>query len=131
MQNLDITTQTINEVVSLHDLAIPSLEKVVDKRGYMYLLIDSVFPDYIKIGRTSDPRKRLMSYNSDRPLDTCRYILITSAFVDVHKIEEVILQQLYLHISSSVKSKEWFEIKHKDLLIEWLHKAEEQGKLLK
>ena len=38
----------------------PPLEKYTDRRGFMYIVYDSIFPEYIKIGRTSDCFKRLV-----------------------------------------------------------------------
>lgn len=127
MKNIDLLNQTINDAVLPEDLALP---KYTETRGYLYLLQDSAFPDWIKIGRTIDPQKRLSQYNSDRPLDTCRFTYISKPFVDVVRVEKVILTQLSLVVHSSSKSKEWFNIKNKDLLIQWIEKAETEAKLL-
>jgi hypothetical protein len=64
------------------DLNIYSVEKLIDKRGFMYILYDDIFPEYIKVGRTSDVHKRLLGYNSDKPFRTARMLYVSCLFED-------------------------------------------------
>lgn len=42
------------EYFDLDSYQVPPLEKFVDRRGFMYILYDEIFPEYIKVGRTSN-----------------------------------------------------------------------------
>ena len=108
---------------NLRDYVVPSY---VDRRGYMYILFDRVFPDFIKVGRTSDVRKRLMGYNSDKPFPTARMLYISKLFEDVNDTERKILEYMYDNTAPSTLSREWFEIEHKQMIIDIIEKAELQ-----
>lgn len=108
----------------LREYKVPPLEKYVDKRGYIYIVYDEIFKDYIKIGRTSDCAKRLIGYNSDRPYPTCKMLYISDLFEDVNTVERKILSYMYSNTQPTTLSKEWFEIKHKEKLIKIIQKAE-------
>ena len=92
----------------------------------MYILFDRVFPDFIKVGRTSDVRKRLMGYNSDKPFPTARMLYISKLFEDVNDTERKILEYMYDNTAPSTLSREWFEIEHKKMIIDIIEKAELQ-----
>lgn len=109
---------------NIADYAVPPLEKYTDRRGYMYILFDSIFPDYIKVGRTSDCKKRLIGYNSDKPYPTAHMLFISDMFENVHEVERRILAYMYDNTPPTTLSKEWFEIKHKDIIIKIIEKAE-------
>lgn len=106
------------------DFAVPPVEKYTDRRGYMYILFDEIFPDYIKVGRTYDCKKRLVGYNSDKPHPTARFLYISEMFEDVHEVERRILHYMYSHTQPTTLSKEWFMIEHKQAIIEIVEKAE-------
>lgn len=109
---------------NLKDFQLPQLEKYVDRRGFMYILYDSKFPDHIKVGRTGDLHKRLIQYNSDKPYPTCKMLFISNMFEDVNETERRILNYMYDNTAPTTLSKEWFEIKHKEKLIKIIEKAE-------
>jgi len=109
----------------LREFKVPPVEKYIERRGYMYILYDSKFPEYIKIGRTSDCHKRLLGYNSDKPYPTARFLFISNLFDDVIDIERKILTYLYSCTEPTTLSKEWFEIEHKNKMIDIIKKAEE------
>ena len=111
---------------NIADYNVPPLEKYTDRRGYIYILFDSNFPDYIKVGRTSDCKKRLVGYNSDKPFPTAKMLMISKMFDDVHEVERRILAFMYDHTQATTLSKEWFEIKHKEKLIKIIEKAEKE-----
>ena len=98
--------------ININDLTLEALPKVVDTRGYMYIIKDKAFPDWVKVGRTVDPKKRLQAYNSDKPFPTSSYTNISKCFVDVIEAERVILEKMYTLASPSTASREWFEIEH-------------------
>jgi len=106
------------------DYTTPPLEKYVDRRGFIYILFDSNFPQYIKIGRTGDCKKRLIGYNSDKPFPTAKMLYISEMFEDVNEIERRILTYMYDHTPPTTLSKEWFDIGHKEKMIDIILKAE-------
>lgn len=107
MDQLD-PDSTFNSL-EVDDYEVAPLPKVVDKRGYMYLIEDSVFPGYIKIGRTVNLKKRLAVYNSDRPYNTVKVVAVTRMFEDVNHVEKKILEYLYENTAPSTLSREWFK----------------------
>lgn len=110
---------------NIGDFTVPPLEKYIDRRGYIYVLYDSIFPDYIKVGRTSDCKKRLIGYNSDKPYPTAKMLFISNMFENVNEIERRILAYMYDNTPPTTLSKEWFEIQHKEKIIAIIEKAEE------
>ena len=110
----------------ISDFCTPPLEKYTDRRGFMYILFDSNFPDYIKVGRTADCKKRLLGYNSDKPYPTAKMLFISKMFEDVHDVERRVLNYMYDHTAPTTLSKEWFMIEHKDKLITIIEKAEKE-----
>lgn len=111
---------------NIAEFCTPPLEKYIDRRGYIYILFDSNFPEYIKVGRTGDCKKRLIGYNSDKPFPTAKMQYISKLFEDVNEIERRILAYMYDNTPPTTLSKEWFEIKHKEKLIKIIEKAEIQ-----
>lgn len=109
---------------NISDFVTPPLEKYTDKRGYIYILFDSNFPEFIKVGRTSNCKNRLNGYNSDKPFPTAKMLYISKMFEDCHEIERRILTYMYDTTAPTTLSKEWFEIDHKEKLIEIIEKAE-------
>lgn len=95
--------------LDLKEFVIP---KYVEKRGYIYILIDSAYPEHMKVGRTADVSKRLEAYNAHKPYPTAEMTWISKEFIDVIKVEEILLKYLYQEISPTTFRKEWFEIKH-------------------
>lgn len=109
---------------NLADYSVPPLDKYVDRRGFMYILKDEVFPGFIKVGRTSDCRKRLIGYNSDKPRPTAKMCYVSDMFEDVNDIERKILQYMYDTTSPTTLSREWFLEEHEDKIIAIIEKAE-------
>lgn len=109
----------------LRDYSVPVFKET---RGFMYILFDDVFPDFIKVGRTSDCRKRLQGYNSDKPYPTARMLYVSRMFEDVNEVERRILKYMYDNTSPSTLSREWFLIEHKEMIKEIIEKAERELK---
>lgn len=109
---------------NLSDYAVPPLDKYVDRRGFMYILKDDVFPGFIKVGRTSDCRKRLVGYNSDKPFPTAKMFYVSDMFEDVNDVERKILQYMYDTTSPTTLSREWFLEEYEDKIIAIIEKAE-------
>lgn len=67
------------------------------KNGYIYVLVDSVYPDTIKIGYTGDLTKRIQHFNRNKPYKTAKYIHTSVLLNDVcaayRKIFELLLLQ--------------------------------------
>ena len=110
----------------ISDYTVPALEKVVDCRGFMYIVQDSVFPDYVKVGRTNDCKKRLQMYNADKPFKTAKMIYISRMFENVNDVERRILDYLYDCTAPTTLSREWFLVEHTEKIINIIVKAEER-----
>jgi len=109
----------------LTDFKVPALEKYTDKRGYMYIVFNSKFPEYIKVGRTSDAYKRLQQYNADTPYPTSKMLYVSELFENVNIAERKILRYMYECTEPTTLSKEWFEYEHIEKIINIILKAEE------
>lgn len=109
---------------NISDYITPPLEKYTDRRGFMYILFDANFPDFIKVGRTSDCKRRLIGYNSDKPFPTAKMLFISDLFNDVNEVERRVLAYMYDNTPPTTLSKEWFEVQHKEKLISIIEKAE-------
>ena len=92
--------------------------------GYMYIVFDSAFPEYIKIGCTTQIGKRLQQYNGNRPLDTCSYVYRSKLLVNILSVEAIILQRINTYAHSTPNRKEWFSVDYKEKLIEEIKLAE-------
>jgi hypothetical protein len=111
--------------IDLEDFIIEPLPKIIDNRGYLYIGIDSAYPDYIKIGRTGDLSKRLTQYNSDKPFPTFTYITISRLYKDCHYVEKKILEALYGVARPTTLKYEWFEKSILDIANNFLLEAED------
>lgn len=112
---------------NISEYVTPPLEKYRDRRGFMYILYDGIFPDFIKVGRTSNCKERLQGYNSDKPFPTAKMLFISKLFEDVHEIERRVLAYMYDNTPPTTLSKEWFEHKHKEKIIKIIEKAEKEN----
>jgi hypothetical protein len=111
----------------LENFTRPLVEKYIDKRGYLYILYDSKFPEFIKVGRTSNCKTRLIGYNSDKPFPTAKMLYISKLFENANEMERRILAFMYDCTSPTTLSREWFMIEHKKQLIEIIEKAEKDN----
>jgi len=93
--------------------------------GFIYLVFDSVFPEYIKIGYTTNKKNRLHGYNSARPLDTCSYVYVSILLANILKVEESILHRINTYAYSTPNRKEWFSVKYREKFIEEIKFAED------
>lgn len=96
-----------------------------DDRGYIYVVYDSAFPNFIKIGKTNNLQKRLTAYNSDKPYYSSKYVCISEPFKKCSEVERNILSKLYEECSPSTNKLEWFDIETKERIIYWIQRAEE------
>lgn len=116
-------TEELSEF-NIADYFVPPLEKYTDRRGFLYIIYDTCFPEFIKVGRTSDCKKRLIGYNSDKPYPTCKMQFISDMFEDVYEAERKVLAYMYDNTPPTTLSKEWFPIEYKQQIIEIIEKAE-------
>ena len=112
--------------IDLELFAIEPLPKEEDKRGYIYVIQDSAFKGYLKIGRTQNIKKRLTQYNADKPYSSSYLVCISREFTDVHSVEKKILSYLYDHTSPTTLSREWFENQWLDTCIDLIEQAEKE-----
>lgn len=96
-----------------------------DRRGFMYIVKNSKFPDLFKIGRTTDLGKRLSGYNEGMPMTLTKCHIISILFKDVHFIESRILRALRDVAEPLQLRREWFGIEHMEYAISLIEKAEE------
>lgn len=87
-----------------------TISKYIERRGFMYIMKDELFPDAIKIGRTTDLVKRLSFCNANRPHNTAKVYAISKPFVNVHVVEQQILLNIYEEFSAISTHKEWFHL---------------------
>lgn len=106
------------------DLTVYSVDKYVERRGFIYIVFDEIFPEYIKVGRTTDVQRRLQTYNSDKPFKTSRMLYVSRLFLDQNQTEKAILEYLYSVTAPTTLSREWFLIEHLDLIKETIEKLE-------
>jgi len=102
----------------------PSYEKVEVKRGYIYLLKDTSYPQYIKLGMTRDLQRRHREYNQHKPYNTAEYCAVSEVFDNVVHVEKKILEVIVKKIPPIGGRQEWFEIQHEEYLMELLQEAE-------
>lgn len=112
-------------VKTFKDYVVTELPKVIDTRGFIYIVQDTVFPDFFKIGRTADMVKRLTAYNADKPYPSTNVTFITREFKDCHLVESRILDYLYKHTCPTTFKKEWFLIEHLEIAKELMLEAED------
>lgn len=79
----------------IRNYEVPPLDRYVDRRGFMYILYDEMFPEYIKVGRTSNVFRRLVGYNSDKPFPTAKMLYISKIFENSKETERKILDYMY------------------------------------
>ena len=123
METVD-TTQTFSNV-DIDVYEVQPLPKVVDNRGFMYIIEDSAYPGYIKIGRTINLKKRMAMYNADKPFKSSRLVTVSREFEDAVLVEKRILEHLYKHTSPTTLSREWFHSEHVDLCTQLIEEAED------
>jgi hypothetical protein len=82
---------------------------VKQNSGFVYLISNSAFPEWIKVGITKNLEKRLSTYQTYDPLR--RYIVEKYSFVeDSRYIEKLLLNKYKI----STKTGEWISSEHKD-----------------
>lgn len=82
----------------------------ISNSGYIYIIVDSVFPDYIKIGRTINPIRRLQDYNCNKPFRTAEYLYLSKPIKNINAVEFVILQHLSIQYPTPNNiCREWFK----------------------
>lgn len=110
----------------LKDFKLDEFEvpKYTERRGYLYILEDDVFPDFIKVGRSTSVQKRLYMYNSDKPYNTARMVLVSKLFENQNEAERKVLEYLYSVTPPTTLSREWFPKEYKSLIQETIEKLE-------
>ena len=89
--------------------SITELEEFKVKSGFIYLLKDGRFPEYVKVGRTTDIPSRLNQYNAHKPINTCTMLCVSREFEDAKAVEAYIVKETAQVYSRANYKKEWFE----------------------
>ena len=105
------------------DIQNYSLEK--ETRGWIYVLEDSAFPGYIKIGRTTDLERRIKAYNDSRPYPSVSVTVVSKQFKDVLVAERLLLESLYRRFNVAPKKLEWFGEEALENILELLESIEQ------
>ena len=100
--------------------------KPTDTRGFIYIVLDSVFPNEFKIGVTINVKKRLQQYNSDKPYKTATMHQVSRMFADSVTTEKQILEALYKRTPPTTFSKEWFPIEFLNEAVYLVEEAEKE-----
>lgn len=114
----------LSEVLLSDYPSYPSVKKIDIKHGYIYLIEDSSYPEYIKLGMTRDLNRRYKEYNQHKPYNTAEYVAVSEVFEDVIRVEKKILEVLIKEFQPIGTRLEWFEIKHKERIEEIIKDAE-------
>ena len=109
---------------------VEPLPKETDTRGYIYLVKDKVFPEFIKIGRTGNMHKRLAAYAVDKPYPTTYLVCISGMFKNVIEVEQRILAEIYKIAQPTTFRKEWFKLEHEQLCLDLINAAEDHFDLI-
>ena len=102
----------------------PSVVKQSINHGYIYLLLDRSYPEYIKIGMTRDLNRRYKEYNQHKPYNTAEYVAVSEVFADAVSVEKKILEILVKEFQPIGTRLEWFEVKHRERIEEIIKQAE-------
>jgi predicted GIY-YIG superfamily endonuclease len=117
-------TSSLSEM-SLSDFrSYPSVQKVAINHGYIYILKDSSYPGYIKVGMTRDLKRRYKEYNQHKPYNTAEFVAVSDPFEDAVKVEKKILEVLVKEIQPIGAKLEWFEDLHEERMREIIIEAE-------
>lgn len=75
-------------------------------KGVIYIIINKYYPDYFKIGRTSNIVQRLHVYNSSFPIPCIDTKYISLEFNNTQEIETLLLT----YLGSSDLKNEWYTV---------------------
>jgi hypothetical protein len=79
-----------------------------DRRGFVYVITNAAWPQYVKIGRAFDPDSRVKGYQTGSPLRD--YVLHSSVyFEDCYMAEKEMHLRLKHHQRETVQG-EWFHL---------------------
>jgi len=113
----NISQIILEDTFNPDDYLVPVLPKEKDSRGFIYIVVDTKYPELLKVGKTQDFVKRVKTYNVDRPYEDVNPILCTRMIKNVDYVEAFIKSEISRAYSSVGKSKEWFPRKClKDIL---------------
>ena len=126
---IDLTTSDniFEDSVKTEKYTLKPFEPIKDERGFIYILIDTAYPDVFKVGMTSNLKQRLNKYNSDKPFKTAKYLFISKPFTNVKEVESIILDQLYSKTNPTSLTKEWFYMEHIERAKSWISRAENEA----
>lgn len=84
-----------------------------ESSGYVYIVENSAFCGWIKVGMTTNVQSRLNAYNGYDPLR--RFVVVASAKVpDRRRVESLLLHSFGM--KSSIQNSEWFKISKQDAI---------------
>jgi len=86
-----------NSTILFSDLDLDHY-KLEETKGWLYILQSKAFPGFIKLGRTTDLKKRLASYNSNSPFNHVEILALSECFSNAKLVERKILDYMYIYI---------------------------------
>lgn len=78
-----------------------------DPAGYVYLIVHPMFAGWVKVGSTTNPRRRLGSYNTGDPAR--RYRMISAAHTADRRLAEWLAHERLRKLGFDHQG-EWFEV---------------------
>ena len=120
---LELTDSLSEKLLTSYE-SYPSSKTVKLLQGYLYLLKDRSYPEYVKLGMTRNLARRHKEYNAHKPFDTAEYVVVSQVFQDVEYVEKKILEVVYRQVHPIGARREWFELEHEELLREAITQAE-------
>lgn len=95
------------------DISDRCIPKYIETRGFIYLAADSKFPNFFKVGRTTNAAKRLDEYNTDRPFPTIQYLWVSQMLSNALQKERHIMDTLQaIEATTACGKREWVHIQH-------------------
>jgi hypothetical protein len=81
------------------------VQTTTDSSGFIYLLVNPAFPEWVKVGKTIDTKRRLRNYQTGDPFRLYRLVKVWPT-PDRHRDEA--LAELYLEWGAVDQQGEWF-----------------------
>ena len=97
-----------------------------EDKGFLYIVMDTAYPEFFKVGKTTSMSKRLSGYNSDKPYPSAYLYAISREFIQHSDAEAKVLQYLYANTNPTTFRREWFNIEYLELAMRALEAAEQQ-----
>jgi len=107
-----------------HAMSLEELEKKSPK-GYVYLIANDAWPDWVKVGCAKDADDRLNQYQTYSPYRDYRHIALLTTDTRYEKESE--MHSVFEHFSKERRG-EWFKVDRLDAIKLFNYQVKEQNK---